>query len=220
MSPNFKFNSISTNTVVDLPLDHPPNYSYEIYCDWCGGLTTTIPETNMTCWERDNTNKLFDSVYHYQCKYGTSARHRFLLKLAEEDILNLNAIDVYMPEDHERIIMLTKKFIALEKNVNLVTSHYTDLDIHTELSIKSEFSNYIKDTPQDLTALTYDNEVFDYIHCNHILEHIYDYKQGISELYRVLRKGGTLILTVPMNYQEENNLEWAGLDVNGNIIWN
>jgi len=213
MTPNFKFNLISTDTVVDLPFDRPPNCSYDIYCNYCDSLTTTVAETDMTRWNSDNTNNLFDSVYNYLCERGASARHRFLLKLAEEDILNLHAIDVYMPSEHGQAIKLAENFIKLEKYVNIVTSHYTDLDVESKNTI-------IKDTHQDLTALTYENEVFDYVHCNHMLEHIYNYKQSIAELHRVLRKGGTLIITVPICYQRENNLEWARLDSNGNILWN
>lgn len=220
LTPKYRFASLSTSTSIEVQYDRPPNCSYDIYCEFCNGPTTTIEETDMTRWNSDNTDKLFDSGYHYLCKYGVSARHRFLLKLAKEDILNLNAIDVYMPDDHEQIMVLAEKFIALEKHVNLVTSHYAGLDLLTEHAIKGKFLNYIEDTPQDLTALTYGDESFDYVHCNHTLEHIYDYKQSIAELHRVLRKGGTLIITVPMHYQQENNLEWARLDSDGNIIWN
>jgi SAM-dependent methyltransferase len=52
---------------------------------------------------------------------------------------------------------------------------------------------------QDILALTYGDETFDGILCNHVLEHIVDDKKAMQELFRVLKKGGKAILTVPID---------------------
>jgi len=41
------------------------------------------------------------------------------------------------------------------------------------------------------------NEEFDLIYASHILEHLNDYVKTMKELYRILKKGGKLIVIVP-----------------------
>lgn len=50
----------------------------------------------------------------------------------------------------------------------------------------------------DLTAMTFDDNSFDAIVCNHVLEHIPDDKKAIKELYRVLKPGGWASLQIPI----------------------
>jgi hypothetical protein len=49
-----------------------------------------------------------------------------------------------------------------------------------------------------LFALTFANDSYDFIFCSHVLEHIPDDKKAISEIYRVLKPGGTAMLMVPI----------------------
>ncbi len=49
----------------------------------------------------------------------------------------------------------------------------------------------------DLTKLNYDASFFDIVICSEVIEHIYEYEKVISELVRVLKKGGFLIITFP-----------------------
>lgn len=44
----------------------------------------------------------------------------------------------------------------------------------------------------------FDNESFDLVICNHVLEHIPDDNNAIKEIYRVLKKNGIAILNVPI----------------------
>ena len=50
----------------------------------------------------------------------------------------------------------------------------------------------------DITNITFDDETFDLIMCTHVLEHIPDDRKAMSELYRVLKKGGIALLNVPV----------------------
>lgn len=50
----------------------------------------------------------------------------------------------------------------------------------------------------DITDIKFPNDTFDAIVCNHVLEHIPDDRKAISELYRILKKGGWGSLQVPM----------------------
>lgn len=53
----------------------------------------------------------------------------------------------------------------------------------------------------DIRCLPYPNNKFDLIICNHVLEHVEDDRKAMSELYRVLTKGGKAILQVPVSLQ-------------------
>ena len=50
----------------------------------------------------------------------------------------------------------------------------------------------------DITNITFDDNSFDLIICNHVLEHIPDDRKSMRELYRVLKKGGLAFLNVPL----------------------
>ena len=51
----------------------------------------------------------------------------------------------------------------------------------------------------DITNITFEDNSFDLIICNHVLEHIPDDRKAISELYRVLKpKTGIAFLNVPL----------------------
>jgi predicted SAM-dependent methyltransferase len=50
----------------------------------------------------------------------------------------------------------------------------------------------------DLTALPFEDEQFDVVFCNHVLEHITEDLAAMKELYRVLKPGGWGIVQVPM----------------------
>jgi SAM-dependent methyltransferase len=50
----------------------------------------------------------------------------------------------------------------------------------------------------DVTALTFADQYFDVIVCNHVLEHVPDDRTAIAELYRVLKPGGWGSIQVPM----------------------
>lgn len=52
----------------------------------------------------------------------------------------------------------------------------------------------------DITALTYPDNEFDVIVCNHVLEHVAEDAKGMAECYRVMKPGGVGIFSVPMDH--------------------
>lgn len=50
----------------------------------------------------------------------------------------------------------------------------------------------------DVTDLVFRNELFDFIICSHVLEHVHDADLAMRELHRVLRPGGQCIAMVPI----------------------
>jgi hypothetical protein len=59
----------------------------------------------------------------------------------------------------------------------------------------------------DVTNIPYDNNTFDVLLCNHVLEHVPDYHKAMSEIYRVLKPGGYAILQTPFSAMLKNNFE-------------
>ena len=84
---------------------------------------------------------------------------------------------------------------------------------------KSYFKNYtstdlnspIVDIKADICNLPFNDNSFDYILCNHVLEHIYDDEKAMKEIYRVLNKNGIAILQVPIDIN--NNYTHEGRDI-------
>lgn len=59
----------------------------------------------------------------------------------------------------------------------------------------------------DITDIQYEDNCFDVIICNHVLEHIPDDRRAMSELYRILRPGGWSVLQVPISLSLEETYE-------------
>lgn len=49
----------------------------------------------------------------------------------------------------------------------------------------------------DVTQLQFEDNQFDIVLANHVMEHIPDDKAAMAELFRVLKAGGTAILQIP-----------------------
>ena len=65
----------------------------------------------------------------------------------------------------------------------------------------------LADVKADLCALPFEDESFDVVFCNHVLEHINDDTQAMKELYRVMKKGGWGIFQVPQDYNRTLTFE-------------
>lgn len=55
------------------------------------------------------------------------------------------------------------------------------------------------DLKLDIQATGLPDESYDMIICNHVLEHVDDFRTALKELYRILRRGGNLICSFPMD---------------------
>lgn len=59
----------------------------------------------------------------------------------------------------------------------------------------------------DATKLDFEDQSFDLVICNHVLEHIPNHKDALREFYRVLKPGGVAILQTPYSSFLKNHFE-------------
>jgi len=71
----------------------------------------------------------------------------------------------------------------------------------------TDLNSPIADVKADICDLPFKDNSFDFIICNHVLEHIPDDIKAMQELYRVLAPSGTAILQVPYDAKREITFE-------------
>jgi len=67
----------------------------------------------------------------------------------------------------------------------------------------------IVDVKADILDLPFEDNLFDLVFCNHVLEHIEDDARAMSELYRVMKPGGLGIFQIPQDVHLEQTYEDA-----------
>ena len=117
-------------------------------------------------------------------------RHRILATWCSQHIDNLKG---------SRIL-----YFALEKGMKLWLKRnrlvYTTADLF-----------FPADLALDLNNIEQDDNSWDIVFCNHVLEHVPDYRKALGELYRILVPGGRLICSFPIDSNYETVFEDASL---------
>ncbi len=80
---------------------------------------------------------------------------------------------------------------------NLKNLEYTTTDYNSPLA----------DVKADICDLPFEDNSFDVILCNHVLEHIKDDTKAMLELYRILRPGGWGIFQIPQELDRATTFE-------------
>lgn len=150
------------------------------------------------------------------CK--TLERHRFIWLYLER------FTDVFTPSPKSVLHFAPEKGFY-DKFKSIEEIDYTPVDFNPDhpRSIRAV----------DIQTIPFEDNRFDVIMCNHVLEHIPDDKKAISELFRVLKPGGTAYICVPMKrglettyedpshdtpelrelyYGQDDHLRWYGSD--------
>ncbi len=74
---------------------------------------------------------------------------------------------------------------------------YTTTDLNSPLA----------DVKADICNLPFEDDQYDIIFCNHVLEHIPDDTKAMQELLRVLKPGGMAILQIPQDLNRDTTFE-------------
>ena len=73
--------------------------------------------------------------------------------------------------------------------------------------ISCDIESPLADIKADICALPFNDNSFDWILCNHVLEHIPSDTKAMQELYRVLKPGGKALLQVPLDPKRDTTFE-------------
>ena len=73
--------------------------------------------------------------------------------------------------------------------------------------ITADLYSPIVDVKADILNLPFDDNSFDIVFCNHVLEHIKDDKKAMQELYRVLKPNGMGIFQIPQDLSLDKTYE-------------
>lgn len=98
--------------------------------------------------------------------------------------------------------MIKLLHIALEKNLQKVLKTFSKIKY-----ISGDLNPLVADRKIDITNIKFKNNYFDFINCNHVLEHIQDDRKAMSELFRVLKPSGEVILQVPISKFNKKTFE-------------
>ena len=99
--------------------------------------------------------------------------------------------------DSIRVLHVAPEQVFYKKFKSFSHWNYTTTDLHSPLA----------DVKADICALPFEDNSYDLILCNHVLEHIPNDLKAMKELYRVLKPRGTAILQVPLEEGRENTFE-------------
>ncbi|WP_417428981.1 class I SAM-dependent methyltransferase [Halpernia sp.] len=111
-------------------------------------------------------------------------------------------------------------WLYLKNETDFFTKNYKVLHMAPEQSFFKRFKmmknldyltadlfSPIVDVKADILNLPFEDESFDVVFCNHVLEHIEDDRKAMSELFRVMKPGGWGIFQVPMKNSLEKTYE-------------
>ena len=155
--------------------DHLP-----YYCPCCNTYLKQFVSGGYEKWpERFNISRYREIDQMVICPIcGSLPRHRILVS--------------WMNENKEWISGKNILYFAQEKSVRMwLGRHHIDCttaDLYSKADLKIDIED---------TGLS-DNS-YDMIICNHVLEHVSDYKKALRELHRITRSGGRIILSFPVD---------------------
>lgn len=91
--------------------------------------------------------------------------------------------------------------IGADRNIDDLKSARENICLHEEYSGKLKGRWGL--SAADITALPFPDHAFDHVICAEVMEHIPDDRGAAGELFRVLRPGGTLTVSVPRYLPEK-----------------
>ena len=137
----------------------------------------------------------YESVRENVLAPGTLSleRHRlFWLYVKNETSFFSNS-----PQNKLRVLHFAPEQAFLKVFKKLKHLDYTTTDLNSPIA----------DVKADICNLPFDDNSYDFIICNHVLEHIPDDTKAMQEIYRVLAPSGTAILQVPYEKKRATTFE-------------
>ncbi len=67
---------------------------------------------------------------------------------------------------------------------------------------------------QNIEEMSFDSESFDLVITEDVLEHVQDYKKALTDIFRVLKKDGAFVFTVPFFFDRKTEPLWSFVEGN------
>jgi len=113
-------------------------------------------------------------------------------------------IYLYLKKEKRYVLSASISLLHVAPEKNLAIKLKSNPNINY---ISADLNSPLVDINMDITDIKQPDDTYDVIICNHVLEHINDDRKAMSELFRVLKKGGFAILQVPISYSIDKTLE-------------
>ncbi len=166
---------------------------------------------------RENVIKLFSYFYKGKGYYCVCCKNEFTRFLTKGNIPRTQAqcpfcgslertrvLKMYL-ENETTAFNSTQKILhfapekSLLKLLSASNPNYIDADINPN------YANHVI----DITDIPYQNAYFDIIICAHVLGHIPDEQKAISELFRVIKPGGVVLIQTLLNRERDTFEDYA-----------
>lgn len=98
---------------------------------------------------------------------------------------------------NKKVLHFAPEQCFLKRFKTLKNLDYTTTDLESPLA----------DVKADICHLPFEDNSYDIIFCNHVLEHIPDDTKAMQELYRVLKPNGMAILQIPQDLSRATTFE-------------
>ncbi|MBR3852020.1 MAG: methyltransferase domain-containing protein [Fibrobacter sp.] len=141
-------------------------------------------------------------------KCGSTDRERLVYTFLKHELAIFN-------KPQTRVLHIAPEMIIADQFIKHGFANYTCGDFFAEGQHADYSHELVKH--MDVQNLPFADNSFDLIICNHVLEHVFDEKKAMQELFRVLTKGGQAILQVPFSPILEHTISAPSL-TDGTIL--
>ncbi len=97
----------------------------------------------------------------------------------------------------QKMLHIAPEQCFLKRFKKIKTLDYTTGDLESPIA----------DIHFDIRDIPLEDNLYDFVMCNHVMEHIDDEQKAIKEILRILKPGGKAILQVPLDYSREKTFE-------------
>lgn len=141
---------------------------------------------------------------------GCNSRMRYI---ADRTLRSISQIKDGLPDGVYIYERITNLYRVLSKYIpGLIGSEYLGED-------KNGGRIYDGIRHEDALQLSFESDSMDMMISTDVFEHVADYRKAFSEAYRVLRKGGRLLFTVPFFADRDKTASRAEIDCNGETVY-
>ena len=157
----------------------------KLYCPCCGTKSKSFVAGSYADYpERFNPIRYENTKQDVLCPVCRSLpRHRILASWCDnhKDLFQKAEDILYFAPEYSMTMWLRRNGVS-----------YKTADLYKEADLKL-----------DIQATGLQDESYDVIICNHVLEHVDDFRLALNEMFRVLRFGGVFICSFPMDPKVE-----------------